>query len=81
MIQVRYRPSLEMPWIRVELPDDKLEAVLRRAGERIFPGPEDPAVEAETERRFQAIMAAREKRKKANVKLTGCADSKGVTKK
>ena len=62
MIHVRFRTTPEAPWVHVELPDDKLEAVLRRASERIFPGPEDAAVEEETEHRFQAVMDKRVKK-------------------
>ena len=59
MISVRFRPALDMPWVRVDIPDEKLHAVLVRAAERVFPGPVDPKLEAESEKRFQAVMLAR----------------------
>ena len=64
MIHVRYRPAPDVPWIRVDLPDERLEAVLKRAGERIFPWPVDPKLESESEMRWKAVMAERAKREK-----------------
>ena len=64
MIQVRFRPAPDVPWIRVDVPDEKLEAVLRRAGERIFPGPVNPALEAESEMRWRDVMTERARREK-----------------
>ena len=64
MIRVRFRPALDMPWVRVEIPDEKLYAVLVRAAERVFPGPVNPALEAEFEMRWRDVMAERAKREK-----------------
>ena len=52
MIQVRFQPPPDVP-------DDKLEAVLKRAGKRVFPGAVDPKREAESEKKFEKIMQAR----------------------
>ena len=65
MIHVRFRPAADLPWVRVDVPDDRLEAVLKRAGERVFPGPVDPKLESESEMRWRDVMAERARREKA----------------
>ena len=59
MIHVRFRTTPEAPWVHVIWPEDKLEAVLRRASERIYLGPVDVKAEAESEARYQAVMRGR----------------------
>lgn len=51
MIRVTFRPNAAAV-IDVEVPDSKLEAVLIRAAERVFPGPVDPKAEAASESRY-----------------------------
>ena len=66
MIRVRYRAAPDMPVVSVMIDETKhsVEAVLQRAHERVFPGPVDPKLEAESEARFQTVMAERAKREK-----------------
>ena len=61
MIQVHFRPAGGAA-IDVEVADGKEAAVLQRAAERVFPGPVDPKLEAESEMRWRAVMAERARR-------------------
>ena len=65
MIHVRFQPAADLPWVRVDVPDDRLEAVLKRAGERVFPGPVDPELVAAREKAWQDLVAERARREKA----------------
>ena len=61
---VRFRQQAGEPWTTVKINEVKhsMVRVLERAAERVFPA-EDAAAEAEKNLRFQAMMAARRKRK------------------
>ena len=63
MISVRFRPAPDLPWVRVDLPDERLEAVLMRAGERCSFQLEGEALR-QRNARHDAAMAERAKREK-----------------
>ena len=61
MICVHFQPN-GLPAVDVEIPEGRELDVLKRAGKRVFPGPVDPREEAQREKRWRAVMAARGKK-------------------